>query len=231
MRQGKHSRQGRTPASDDETKDLQAQNLEGEDLGHEDEALPEGTREGGSEPSDLRTIEPEPAVPGDEPPGEPAVPGTPAIQTRAAHTRARRKFVDSGSGTERRSDWTRFDIGNVLRVLKTSENRGTLQREIRKLHLRWWQPGKAAMIRILSAAGLPKDVLELVADIVDTCKECRKWHKPGKEAIATFSVSTKFNEHVEMDLMFYRNYFICHFIDRASRWHAAQMVPGKEILI
>jgi hypothetical protein len=53
------------------------------------------------------------------------------------------------------------------------------------------------MTRILSAAGLPKDVLELVTDIFDTCKECRKWTKPGKEAVATFCVSTKFNEHVE----------------------------------
>ena len=83
------------------------------------------------------------------------------------------------------------------------------------------------MTKSLSAAGLSKERLELVIDVVDTCKECRKWQKPGKEVVATLSVSTKFNEHVEMDLMFYRKYVICHFIDRASRWHAAQMVPGK----
>ena len=40
-------------------------------------------------------------------------------------------------------------------------------------------------------------------------------------------MSTKFNEHVEMDLMFYKQYTICHFIDRASRWHLAVGVPGK----
>ena len=172
MRQGKHPRQGRTPATDDETKRMQAQNIDGEDRGNTDEIFDEifpPLGEGGSEPSDLHRIEPEPAEPGDEPVGDPAAPGTPAVQTRAAHTRTRKKFADTGTGAERRSDWTRFDIGNVLRVLKTSENRGTLQREIRKLHLRWWHAGKAAMTRILSAAGLPKDVLELVNDIVDTC--------------------------------------------------------------
>ena len=55
-------------------------------------------------------IEPEPSEPDDDPSGEPAVPGTPAVQTRAAHTRTRRKFADSGTGTERRSDWIRFGL-------------------------------------------------------------------------------------------------------------------------
>jgi hypothetical protein len=31
-----------------------------------------------------------------------------------------------------------------------------------------------------------------------------------------------------MDLMFYRSFIICHFIDRASRWHAGQLVDNKE---
>ena len=112
MRQGRHPRQGRTPATDDETKDMQAQNLEGEDLGLDlrdtdaifDELFPP-LQEGGSEPSDLHRIEPGEDDSGDVPPGVPhdAQPGTPAVQTRAAHTRTRKKFVDSGTGTERRS--------------------------------------------------------------------------------------------------------------------------------
>ena len=28
--------------------------------------------------------------------------------------------------------------------------------------------------------------------------------------------------------MFYKKYVLCHFIDRASRWHAARMVDNKE---
>jgi len=211
-RKGKHPRQGRTPAVDDETKDAQAQDIEGEDFGIHDE-------------------HPEPRVGGSEPSGRQSAPtdelSAPVVQTRAEHTRNRRKFADSGVGTERRSDWTRFDIGSALRVLKTAQERATLQREVRKLHLRWWHAGKTAMTRILDAAGLPKDVLELVNDIVDTCKECRKWQKPGKATQAAVSVSTKFNENVEMDLMFYRKYIVCHFVDRASRWHAAQAVDSK----
>ena len=88
-----------------------------------------------------------------------------------------------------------------------------------------------AMTRILTGAGVPKGVLELVPDIVETCKECRKWQKPGREPIAAVGVSTKFNEHVEMDLMFYKKHIVCHFIDRASRWHAAKAVEGKHDIV
>ena len=83
------------------------------------------------------------------------------------------------------------------------------------------------MIGILSAAGLPKEVIELIPDIVDTGKECRKWQRPKNDTIASINVSTKFNEHVEMHFLFYRKFTACHFIDRASRWHAAKVVDSK----
>ena len=84
------------------------------------------------------------------------------------------------------------------------------------------------MTRILSAAGLPKDVLEMVNDVVDTCKECKKWQRPTNETIVNALVSTAFNEHVEMALMYYKQHVLCHFIDRASRWHAATMIENKD---
>jgi hypothetical protein len=140
----------------------------------------------------------------------------------------RKTFADASEGTERRSDWTRFDIGSVLRTLKTAQERATIQRELRKLHLRWWHAPKSSMTKILTAAGLSKEIIELVPDIVDTCRECRAWQRPGKETVASIRVSTKFNEHVEMALMFYKQFIICHFIDRATRWHVAEHVQSKE---
>jgi len=164
-------------------------------------------------------------LPGD---AEPSTPGEPKpIQTRSAHTRNRKTYDDKAEGTERRSDWSRFEIGSVLRTLKLAEDKATLQRELRKLHLRWWHAPKNSMTKVLEAAGLPKRVLEMVPDIVDTCRECRKWTRPQQITQASLRMSTKFNEHVEMDLMFYKQYTICHFIDRASRWHLAVGVPGK----
>ena len=109
-RQGRHPRQGRIPAADDETKDAQAQDIEGEDLGQQDEEEFPQPVVGGSSGSGTVAV-PDVADQGDD---------RPTVQTRAPHTRHRTRVVDAGEGTERRSDWSRFDIGNVLRVLKTA---------------------------------------------------------------------------------------------------------------
>jgi hypothetical protein len=83
------------------------------------------------------------------------------------------------------------------------------------------------MTRVLTAAGLPKSVLDIVPDVVDTCRECRAWQKPERKTVASIRMSTKFNEHVEMDLLFYKDFIVCHFIDRTSRWHATKEVKSK----
>ena len=222
VRRGRHPRHGRTAATDDETRDLQAQLPDGTDLGqHDEESTSAPSGAGGSSSSKAA---PDPNAAAEEETGEPRT----SVQTRAEHTRHRRKFAEANEGTENRSDWSRFEIGSVLRTLKLAQNRATIQRELRKLHLRWWHAPKTSMTRVLAAAGLPNDVLELVPDIVDTCRECRRWQKPKEDTIATIKMSTKFNEHVEMGLMFYKNFIVCHFIDRATRWHAATMVESKE---
>jgi hypothetical protein len=83
------------------------------------------------------------------------------------------------------------------------------------------------MHKISHAAGLPKEVLDVIPDIVDTCRECRRWQKPGNETIASANISTKFDEDVEMDLMFYKEDTVCHCIDRASRWRATKSIADK----
>jgi len=59
------------------------------------------------------------------------------VSTRTSHTRQRRTTVEEGEGTERRSDSTRFDVGTVLRTLKRFVDKITIERDLRKLHLRW----------------------------------------------------------------------------------------------
>ena len=166
--------------------------------------------------------------PGDATDGADANTDAPIVQTRAPHTRNTRKFIDTAPGPEHRSDWSRFEIGAVLRTLKLAQNEATIDRELRKLHLRWWHASKTSTTKVLTAAGLPKEVIEMIPGIVDTCKECRKWQKPPPETIATYKMTTKFNEHVEFDLMFYKSFTIFHGVDRASRWHAAKIIEDKE---
>lgn len=84
------------------------------------------------------------------------------------------------------------------------------------------------MRRVLSAAGLPKDVLDKVNEVVDTCRECRKWSRPANETIPALRMTTNFNEHVEADLMFYKEFVLFHMICCGTRWHAATVVRTKQ---
>ena len=84
------------------------------------------------------------------------------------------------------------------------------------------------MINALKAAGISQATINMVPAIVDTCRECRAWKPPGNQTVPSVTISTRFNQHVECDLMFYKQHVIMHFICRATRWHAAGEVASKE---
>ena len=83
------------------------------------------------------------------------------------------------------------------------------------------------MERVLHHAGVPAEVIRLVPDIVSTCRECRAWAAPGPAPTPAIELTTKQNDQVEADLMFYKDLIVFHMIDRADRWHAGQLVSGK----
>ena len=60
------------------------------------------------------------------------------------------------------------------------------------------------MRHILQAAGVDSVRLDMSKGVVDTCRECRAWQKPGNTITASISLPTKFNEEGECDLMFYK---------------------------
>ena len=145
---------------------------------------------------------------------------------RASVPKNRRTFRDADAGTEHPSDWSGFDVSRSLKALATG-GQNTRLRELRKLHLHWWHASKEAMRRVLSAAGLSKEILDQVSHVVDTCRECRQWSRPANETIPTLRMTTAFNEHVECDLMFYREHVIFHVICCGTRWHAATVVRSR----
>lgn len=147
--------------------------------------------------------------------------------TREFAERSRRTFRDAAEGTEHHSDWTRFNVGRSLKALSVGSP-DTQMRELRKLHLRWWHCSKEAMRRVLHSAGPPASILNKVTQVVDTCRECRAWARPANKTIPTMRMSTAFNEHVEVDLMFYKEHTIFHMICCATRWHAAALVRSRQ---
>ena len=130
--------------------------------------------------------------------------------------RVRRTYADTGTGVTRLPDWSRFNVQISLRNLR-SYNPAVIQRELRKLHLRWWHAKEPKMRTLLAAAGLDEVRLAMIAPIVDTCRECRAWQKRGNEVMPSVSITTKFNEQGECDLMFYKRSIAFHIIDRALR--------------
>ena len=69
--------------------------------------------------------------------------------------------------------------------------------------------------------------LDLIPDVVDTCRECRAWQKTDPEITPTLELATQRNDKVEADILYYREYQIWHMIDRADRWHAGKVIQDK----
>ena len=97
-------------------------------------------------------------------------------------------------------DWSSFDLGKALRNLRSSST-AVIVRQLRILHLRWWHAKSNKMRTILETAGLPKQVLDLIPAVIDTCKVCRLWQRPGRSAITSSRLSLEFNQNVQADLL------------------------------
>ena len=176
--------------------------------------------------------------PADMPPAEgtarigshPRVPGLPARRVSAEETSssssapARQEINTDDTRDQpqrhlepRPSDWTTFNIGASLQILRHGSPAACL-RELRKLHLRWWHATVSQMTHTLRHAGLPQSILDACRDVVKTCRECRAWEVPGRVLQQTTTLSTYFNVNVETDNLFVYKYIINHFVDRCTRW-------------
>ena len=104
--------------------------------------------------------------------------------------RVRRTYQDEQVGPPNPSDWVSFDVGNTMRALRN--NGRTVQRKlIRKLHIRWWHASAQAMTRLLERGGVPKEALEIIPDIVDTCAACRTWSQPLPQSVASVNTYSR----------------------------------------
>ena len=145
--------------------------------------------------------------------------------------RERRTWSEADVQTPSPSDWTSFDVQASLRGLRhgTEAQRRQI---LRKLHLRWWHSSTDRMTRILRAAGLGKDILDLVPAIQDTCKVCRHWARPQHDAKATCRMVVGFNIEVEGDIMFCRHEgrqnAVLVLADRGVRWVATTVISDRQ---
>ena len=124
-------------------------------------------------------------------------------------------------------DWSRFNIQTSLKALRSFDP-AVVNKELRRLHLRWFHLKEPKMRSILKDVGLDEVRLNMIKPIVDTCRECRAWERQGTSTLPSVSMPSSFNQEVECDLFFYKKYIVFHIVDRCIRWAAGQEIPNKE---
>ena len=82
------------------------------------------------------------------------------------------------------AEWTQFDLRRSMRLLHSSDE-AVVKRTLRRLHIRFWHAAAAKLVEILRMAGAPRSALNLVKDIVDTCRICRAWQWPPPKSMTT----------------------------------------------
>ena len=122
--------------------------------------------------------------------------------------------------------WSRFDLGTSLQLLRSSRP-GVVRRALRKLHIRWYHAPARRMSTLLTAAGVPVEVVAQVADVVATCDICRNWSRPGNRSVTSTRLPERFNLEVELDLLFVGTHVILHMIDRCIRWSVGVEIPDR----
>ena len=78
--------------------------------------------------------------------------------------------------------------------------------------------------------------MQLIPSIVDTCRICRTWARNAPATRTTTRLSTRFNQCVQCDLLFYsdeleqrlQSFVILHMVDECIRWDEALIVNSKD---
>ncbi|CAK0873269.1 unnamed protein product [Prorocentrum cordatum] len=129
--------------------------------------------------------------------------------------------IDTGA------DWTQWDMGRAIQGLRSAVP-GMVQRPLRRMHIRLWHAPAERLRDLLSAAGLPREVINMVQDVVDTCTVCREWQRRGEKPVTSLTFTTTFNEGIQFDLLFLDDGIVVHLIDMCIRWAQGLFVKSKE---
>eukprot|EP00959_Pyramimonas_sp_CCMP1952_P422396 8848454-Pyramimonas_sp.AAC.1 len=106
----------------------------------------------------------------------------------------------------------RWDMGRAIQGLRSAVP-GMVQRALRRMHMRLWRAPAQRLRDLLSAAGLPQEVINMVQGVVGTCAVCREWQRRGNKSVASLTFITAFNGGIQFDLLFLDDGIVVHLID------------------
>jgi hypothetical protein len=120
-------------------------------------------------------------------------------------------------------EWSLHDLNRSMKLLRTGNVPMTI-RALRALHLRWWHCSAHRMRSLLASAGLGEEILKHIKDVVDGCRICRQWKRPGDKALATAKVVSKLGECIQCDLLFVFDFIVLHVLDEATRFSVCRTI-------
>ena len=126
--------------------------------------------------------------------------------------------------------WSDWDVGRALALLR-STTPGVVRRTLRKLHIRIWHAPASRLQTLLRTAGAPASVIDMVPEIVDTCRVCRSWNSVSPRAISSGSLLTEFNAEMQFDFISGRltPFVMLSTLPSASPWLTSQSTAQRPV--
>ena len=90
-------------------------------------------------------------------------------------------------------EWTAFDLGHALKLLH-SRDPAVIRRTLRRLHVRFWHAPSIRLSELLRHAGAPDEAIKAIGSIVDSCRVCRMWTRPGPRSMTVMRLANGLNE-------------------------------------
>ena len=142
-----------------------------------------------------------------------------------SHTAARRRRgpaprADAEVQVGEPPDWSQWDLGRALQALRSTDI-GVLSRTLRRLHVRLWHAPAQRLRDLCDRAGVPKTALDMIQNVVDTCRACREWQRRSARPIGALTLCSHFNEGLQFDLIFLDDEVAIHLICLAIRFTQA----------
>ena len=103
-----------------------------------------------------------------------------------------------------------------------------------KLHKQFGHPKSSRLTDLIKTSGITDSTfLDSVKELDQSCEICLRYKKLNLRPIVGFSLAHDFNETVTMDLKPFRNVYIFHLIDHATRFSAGVIISTKrkEVII
>ena len=139
-----------------------------------------------------------------------------------------RTSAEVGTQASEGPTWSKWDLGKALKGLRSASPAVRLQ-TLRQIHTRLWHAPARRMRDLLKAAGLSDYVLNEVQQVVDTCSSCREWQRRTNRPMTSLTLTSRFNEAVQFDLLYLEDKgIVAHICCMCIRWAQGEFVKDRE---